>query len=687
MFKKRVFAALMTAAMCVAMLPISSMAVYKDKKADALDPYDKTTVHLTIGATQEEERVESNVVFVLDKSTSAAVREEAEAMLDELLEQANEDTIVNVAVIAFEKTANTIIDWTRLTSDSMDTIKSAIDSRQSESGTNIYLGLTEGKNKLDEKADEDNHLVLVTDGITYLWGGVNSGTTYSIYSEQIGKNEEVLSAGNDMMGKHHSDTATYFADFNNIATWYSSNGFAIKKDIEDYQTEYVGGHFVADTKGQMENSTYENTPVKKYIPGENLSDHYCANDAAVYMAVTAWQEILNAGYHAYAYADASTAANAAFVTTYPWASAFVGSLNTLGGNSAVIEETDVNGMFDDVKNSVLYEIDHGTVTDQIGNYFTLVDDKNVNADTFTLKVGGQEITGELIDTNTIGYGKHEAEDQTTTYDYVVTYHPDNSETFDISNNQAYFTWEINVPVENNKGIELSYDVQLDRAAAKADEKDTVYTNKDTELEYYTTGDPEKKTEEFDPPEFPVKTSEPSVDKKSDGKDEIGTVKHGETISFTLNSNLPEKLGTEDYKLTFTDTMSGLALHTIPVVTIEGKVLDPENYELAGKVGDTSFTLTINVSQLLEKKIITEDQLKDAAAVVVSYDATVIAENGEITNTADVNNHQDVIKGTVTPGGVNSGGTGTTMYTVGGAVLLLAAGALYVTTRKKEDNGN
>ena len=58
----------------------SDDSVSVDKTATDLDANDQTTVTLKIGAGQG--RLESNVVFVLDKSTSTDVREEAGKMLD-----------------------------------------------------------------------------------------------------------------------------------------------------------------------------------------------------------------------------------------------------------------------------------------------------------------------------------------------------------------------------------------------------------------------------------------------------------------------------------------------------------------------------------------------------------------------------------------------------------------------------
>ena len=63
----------------------------------------RTDVTLAIGAGSE--KTSSDVVFVLDKSTSVEVKDAALAMLDELMTRAGENRI-KVGVVEFNKTAD-----------------------------------------------------------------------------------------------------------------------------------------------------------------------------------------------------------------------------------------------------------------------------------------------------------------------------------------------------------------------------------------------------------------------------------------------------------------------------------------------------------------------------------------------------------------------------------------------------
>ena len=102
--KKRIGAALTALALVSAML-LGAMAVNYDKTATALTEKKTTTVTLEVGATQET--IGADVVFVLDKSTSTDVRNEAVKMLKELQEEAAErDLSVKVGAVVFNRSAD-----------------------------------------------------------------------------------------------------------------------------------------------------------------------------------------------------------------------------------------------------------------------------------------------------------------------------------------------------------------------------------------------------------------------------------------------------------------------------------------------------------------------------------------------------------------------------------------------------
>ena len=201
-----------------------------------------------------------------------------------------------------------------------------------------------------------------------------------------------------------------------------------------------------------------------------------------------------------------------------------------------------------------------------------------------------------------------------------------------------------------------------------------------------------------------KESEPGMDKKVETttgdeiayQDTIGNVASGSVLTFTLNSNLPTSLAlkvgtngqipaTVQSSLVFYDKMTNLEYAGNLSVTIGETVLPEGSYTVAVAESKDYFTVTLDLVKLFNGGVITLDQLKNAAPAVVRYDAKVTGAAGaSLNNEAWVNDSaHDITPGNV-PGGKPTGGMGTTMFTAGGAVLLVMAGALYLATYKRRE---
>ena len=455
---------------CTGTSPEDNVVV--DKTATPLDEKDRTTVTLQIGA--EQDKAFSDVVFVLDKSVSVNVRESAIAMLDELMSRVGENRI-KVGVVVFNRAVYTNLELTELNQDNYETIKEALLSETSN-GTNIYAGLMAGKAMLDQDdsvANGAKHLVLVTDGVTYLWGdgqAEDGSDVYSIYSESVANGEENLYASHETITWHH-EVPAYYSEIADISNWYNKYGASVQADIAKYGHVYTDGQYKAvdnDVQsGQGQDTDWSTVPGFEgntgYVPAEEQSATACATDAAVYMAVSAWKQI-SGQYHSYAYAEQDYAA------TYPWAPDWIENLSSVGGTSGAVPE-DTTGMFDDVKSSILYTIESGSVTDIIGNNFDLTGVGDIE-----MSVGGEKQNTDVVG-NTVNFGTKTGDE----YPYSVTYYPNgvNGDT------REQFVWEINVPVENAKPLELTYTLKLVNKSS-AEGSYTVPTNEEATLTYEST---------------------------------------------------------------------------------------------------------------------------------------------------------------------------------------------------------
>ena len=402
----------------------------KSKTATPLDANYESDVTLSLPSA--EEQLESDVVFVLDKSTSTIVEDEALAMLDDLQGQiAQTGAKVNVGVVIFNKEANPS-EWFDLATQ-YEQIESAIRTDVS-GGTNTHAGLLAAQKMLDAHpsiAANRKYVVFVSDGLTYLF----DEEVNAINSIQAANGEEGVMAGNDCWGiRHYQEGGDRFIpdDWNSYLTNVGSKIGEVQKYIQQYDGMDKSNH----------------------IPKYN-TELPTTVDVAMYKSYSVFNELMASGYHCYVMkADSAAAAR------YPWGPAFMQYLQEVSGNG--------NVNFSDIQNDIFYLLDAdssvvdviGYGTDNAGNEynFDFVD----NLDNLKITVGGNELDKEdIIDpqfndpyvTSAYGFGKGNEE---YGYDFVLKYYQKGQD----GNSDECFVWEINVPVSNFAPVQLTYTVKL-----------------------------------------------------------------------------------------------------------------------------------------------------------------------------------------------------------------------------------
>ena len=122
----------------------SLVNVSRSKTATVLDKDYRSTVTLSLPSA--EEKLASDVVFVLDKSTSAELEDKALALLADLKKEvAERGVMVKVGVVIFNRAADVAFPLTELTEGNYTTIEAAI-RKTISSGSNTHAGLLAGKN-------------------------------------------------------------------------------------------------------------------------------------------------------------------------------------------------------------------------------------------------------------------------------------------------------------------------------------------------------------------------------------------------------------------------------------------------------------------------------------------------------------------------------------------------------------
>ena len=383
--------------------------VSKSKTATNLDENFESDVTLSLPSA--ETQLATDVVFVLDKSTSASLEDQALKMLKNLQAQIQETGAkVNVGVVIFNKEAhkNGFFDL----ATEYDKIETAIKTDIS-SGTNTHAGLLAGIDMLESDtsvSDDRKYLIFVSDGITYMY------------------NEEPTA-----IGLENADKTKIFAGPDNWATKYGRN--AAPSNWEDYLGE-------VETQIQLDGDRYDapygtsftHGGENAYISYDDRANHAMSIDKALYLTYKTYSNAASK-YHCYAML-ASTNAD------HPWATSFMKYL--AGGKSVDFEQ---------IQNDIYYLLDAGSkVVDVIGH----TDDYNFDfvndAANLTMTVGGETLKTTKINDTSYGFG----ELRDGKYSYVLTYYANGRE--DVKD--EHFVWQINVPVSNFEPVTLTYTVKL-----------------------------------------------------------------------------------------------------------------------------------------------------------------------------------------------------------------------------------
>ncbi len=424
---RRILAMLLIATMLVTMFPAAMFAAgetepveeptvnsglvqghSKSKTATQLDENYQSQVTLSLPSA--EEQLVSDMVFVLDKSTSAELEEQAVKMLENLNDQIKETGAkVKVGVVIFNKEAHSELALTELNDANMEAIKKAI-AFEISSGTNSHAGLIAGKAMLDADTSVDanrKYMVFVSDGITYMYN--EEPTAINL---QNGDKTNIFAGPDNWQTKYGVNTAPESWD-----DWLAEINKLIQEDGAKYEAPY-GGEY------------------KSFISFDDREDHAMSVDKALYLTNQVYKEAQNDGYHCYAMKASSNNAN------HPWASSFMDYL----ANGETVD-------FDQIQNDIYYLLDAGSKVDDYMGYvegdynFDFVNDANA----LSMKVGEQTYEAVKLAENKYGFAPDESVD--AEYDYILEYYP-------AENGDEHFTWTTNVPVSNFAPVQLTYTVQL-----------------------------------------------------------------------------------------------------------------------------------------------------------------------------------------------------------------------------------
>ena len=426
-------------------LPFSALgkqdwSISKSKTADREFLDEDYRAKVTLSLPAGEEVLVSDIVFVLDKSTSADVEEEIINLLASLKEHVEDtDAKVKAGVVIFNKQANVTCELTDIETG-YEAIAEGIKADIS-SGTNTHAGILAGKKMLDEDTEvssERKYLIFISDAITYIF---NENPT-AIPSQF---EENAVFAGPDAWANKYENN-------NPPADWDAYLAAAGEQIAQD------GGEFEVSYGGQ-----------EPFIPYNERMEHAMSVDRALYETAQAYKSAQQAGYNCYALTADTTSGTA---SQYLWGPSFMEYL-------AQGREVSFDGIYRDV----IYLLDAGsTVIDIIGQGESFEKDGSLmeeaydfrfisSAEELKLTVGGEEYATVALGPNEYAFGQPNQEE---IYPFVLKYYPEGTST----EPREHFVWEINVPVDIARRVSLTYTVELTNPQTEQGLYTKLYTNEE-----------------------------------------------------------------------------------------------------------------------------------------------------------------------------------------------------------------
>ena len=403
----------------------------KSKAATNLNSRYQSDVTLSLPAQQEP--LTSDVVFVLDKSTSAALEEQALAMLETLRTQIRETGgKVKVGVVIFNREAHAtgLLDL----ETQGDAIEEAIQQTIS-SGTNTHAGLLAGKALLDDDktvAASRKYLIFVSDGISYLFNESPTAVAWTFTQPGDGGTEQHFAGPDNWKVQYGSDDPP--------ANWAETLQ-SIRDKVEKQGTEYDYAY---------------DSGASEYTPAADQTKYANSVEKALCLTDAVYQAAKEEGYHCYAMTATQSEGR-----QYAWGPSFMAYL--AGGEEV---------SFDTIQNEIVYLLGAGScVVDEIGSgtdnkgnayHFDFVDD----AANLALTVGGRTYTvtkaeqAENGAVSTYWFGQPVENGQSgAAYPFVLHYYKDGT-TLRGERYDECFVWEFHVPVTQFQRVELTYTVRL-----------------------------------------------------------------------------------------------------------------------------------------------------------------------------------------------------------------------------------
>ena len=346
----KMLAVWLSAALLFTLAPLSALAarqgsakeqpwdVSRSKTATNLDQAYRSQI--TLSLPSHEEKLVTDVVFVLDESScSEPVKAEVAQMLQALYAQAEETgAVIKVGAVQFRGEV-TSLPLTEITADTKDDVADFMGQRPATGGSNLSAGLLAGEKMLDADAAvsrDRKYLILVSDGITYIWDDADTGAqeNYGVNFANADAPHTPMLASPDGWDVKHGNG--YVPE--SWPTWLNETEALYQQTVADKASLYVRGADISEDP---------------FVSYDEKEAYASTVDLALYASYQAYQRIAAKYPHTYAVMSGVQSEMA----LYPFGPSFMRFLS--GGAQA---------SFDGILNEILYLVDAGSYVEDFMGY-------------------------------------------------------------------------------------------------------------------------------------------------------------------------------------------------------------------------------------------------------------------------------------------------------------------------------
>jgi len=493
-----------------------------DKSKTATELYDDRYTDVTLSIPGEVETLSTDIVFVIDKSSSDKLSSNfANDFFEQLIEvQKASGASIKVGVVIYNYDGHVALPLTALTAQNYQTLLNSLPSYKG--GTNADAGLILAKQMLDADTGVDasrKHVILIGDGLN--WAFDVNGKPHTILvkksessqATQWGAGTQPWISGRGVSTSYEIPGGMSWDEYwAKIKEWVEADGDKYVFDITNYSGE--------DTSIPTPDYNSAQAVASAVVEGE-AGSHALNMDRALYDTWESYTALQNAGYNCNAYYTSQNSVSVGYHL-----------MKMLAGTSSMD--------FESIKNDILYSVSKGSVVvDYIGysddpeeGYdFDFVDKIGDELKLPVIKVGDKVYVTKKLDTP---FG-----DATATYEFSASEDADPTFAMDYyrgnGTTEEHFIWTINEDVSRFAPVSLTYTLDLVERSELPGEHVADTNQHATLYPVDSTG------KEGEPERFPV----PEVDYEVIRKDYFAVIKGKKVFDRELKSGMFEFALKED----------------------------------------------------------------------------------------------------------------------------------------------